>query len=131
MHADLKRGGIEVARCTVERLMHAKRLQGIRRHKTTQPDAAQTPRPPASSSASSPSRLWVADLHPRPLRLALCHGRHWAASSQQPQRAIPTCPQHRAARRSQAVAVTPTTMRGVRLVVQGRTAAHPAQAESR
>ncbi len=64
----LKREGIEVARCTVQRLMREMSLQGVRRGKvrrTTTPDGA-SPRPAdlveRDFSASRPNQLWVADL---------------------------------------------------------------------
>ena len=64
----LTRDGVEVARCTVERLMRAMGLRGAvrgRTFKTTIPDAAAM-RPPdlvdRDFSASRPNELWVADL---------------------------------------------------------------------
>jgi putative transposase len=64
----LKREGIAVARCTVERLMRELGLEGVRRGKarrTTTPDAAAA-RPAdlveRDFSAGGPNRLWVADL---------------------------------------------------------------------
>jgi putative transposase len=64
----LTRDGVEVARCTVERLMRAMGLRGAvrgRTFKTTIPDAAVM-RPPdlvdRDFSASRPNELWVADL---------------------------------------------------------------------
>jgi putative transposase len=64
----LTRDGVEVARCTVERLMRAMGLQGAVRGRTfttTIPDAAAV-RPPdlvdRDFSASRPNALWVADL---------------------------------------------------------------------
>jgi putative transposase len=64
----LRREGIAVARCTVERLMGELHLEGVRRGKTrrtTTPDAA-TVRPAdlveRDFSASRPNQLWVADL---------------------------------------------------------------------
>jgi putative transposase len=64
----LTRDGIEVARCTVGRLMRAMGLRGAvrgRTFKTTMPDAAAL-RPPdlveRQFSASRPNALWVADL---------------------------------------------------------------------
>lgn len=64
----LTRDGVEVARCTVERLMRAMGLQGAvrgRTFKTTMPGAAAL-RPPdlvgRDFSASRPNALWVADL---------------------------------------------------------------------
>ena len=64
----LTRDGVEVARCTVERLMRAMGLRGAvrgRTFKTTMPDEAGI-RPPdlgdRDFSASRPNELWVADL---------------------------------------------------------------------
>jgi len=64
----LRREGIAVARCTVERLMREMRLQGVRRGKfkrTTTPDEA-APRPSdlvnRDFSATRPKQLWVADI---------------------------------------------------------------------
>lgn len=64
----LKREGIEVARCTVERLMQSMSLQGVirgRKFRTTKPDEAAL-RPPdlvdRNFSAIRPNQLWVADL---------------------------------------------------------------------
>jgi putative transposase len=64
----LHREGVEVARCTVERLMRAMGLQGAmrgRKFTTTIPDDAAM-RPPdlvdRDFSASRPNELWVADL---------------------------------------------------------------------
>jgi transposase InsO family protein len=69
IHAELNREGITVARCTVERLMRAQGLRGIRREKTrktTMADGAETPRPAdlveRQFVADAPNRLWVADL---------------------------------------------------------------------
>lgn len=74
VHAELNRkrataGQSSVARCTVERLMRARGLQGITREKTrktTIADGAQTPRPTdlvkRDFTAEAPNRLWVADL---------------------------------------------------------------------
>jgi putative transposase len=69
IHAALNREGITVARCTVERLMRAEGLRGIRREKgrkTTIGDGAETERPEDLVSrkfiASAPNQLWVADL---------------------------------------------------------------------
>jgi transposase InsO family protein len=65
----LLREGIEVARCTVERLMREMGLQGVVRGKkprTTQPaeNAMERPRDLVDRdfSAPAPNRLWVADL---------------------------------------------------------------------
>ena len=64
----LHREGIEVARCTVERLMRELHLQGVRRgkfRKTTTPDV-RAPRPAdlveRNFTATRPNELWVADL---------------------------------------------------------------------
>jgi putative transposase len=64
----LNREGIEVARCTVERLMRAMGLRGAvrgRKYKTTIVDEA-SPRPAdlvqRDFTADRPNRLWVADL---------------------------------------------------------------------
>jgi transposase InsO family protein len=64
----MKREGIEVARCTVERLMRQMGLQGAvrgRKFKTTVSDDS-APRPAdlvmREFSASRPNQLWVADL---------------------------------------------------------------------
>lgn len=63
----LKREGIEVARCTVERLMRVKGLKGVRRGRgvvTTRPEEKAT-RPPdrvqRHFAASRPNELWVVD----------------------------------------------------------------------
>ncbi len=63
----LQREGIEVARCTMERLMRELGLQGAargRRFKTTIPDDA-APRPldlvDRDFAATRPNQLWVAD----------------------------------------------------------------------
>ncbi|HEX2177665.1 MAG TPA: IS3 family transposase [Nocardioidaceae bacterium] len=69
IHAELNRKGHRVARCTVERLMRAQGLRGIRWEKTrrtTVSEGAQTP-PPADLVqrqflARAPNQLWVADL---------------------------------------------------------------------
>jgi len=64
----LRREGIEVARCTVERLMGELGLRGAVRgkaFKTTDP-GENTPQPPdrvdRNFKAPAPNRLWVADL---------------------------------------------------------------------
>ena len=69
VQAALNREGIEVARCTVERLMRAAGIQGIRRHKarrTTFGERAETDRPAdlvkRQFAATAPNQLWVADL---------------------------------------------------------------------
>ncbi len=61
--------GHKVARCTVERLMKAEGLRGIKREKTrktTLSVGAQTPRPAdlveRQFIAQAPNQLWVADL---------------------------------------------------------------------
>lgn len=69
LHALLIRRGIDVARCTVERLMRIARLRGIKREKTrktTVSEGAETPRPTdlveRQFVADAPNQLWVADL---------------------------------------------------------------------
>jgi putative transposase len=64
----LRRDGVQVARCTVERLMRLDGLQGVRRgrkHRTTTPEPAAA-RPPDLVQRQfvtvRPDRLWVADL---------------------------------------------------------------------
>jgi transposase InsO family protein len=66
--AALRREGIEVALCTVERLMRRAGLQGVirgGRRRTTIPEPA-APRPPdlvnRRFTASRPNQMWVADL---------------------------------------------------------------------
>lgn len=66
--AELNRQGVEVARCTVERLMRESGLRGLLRDKsprTTKP-AAETGRPAdlvdRDFTATGPNQLWVADL---------------------------------------------------------------------
>ena len=68
VHAQLRREGRQVARCTVERLMRAQGLRGAvrgRRWTTTTPDTAAA-RPAdlveRDFAAPAPDRLWVADL---------------------------------------------------------------------
>ncbi|MGG5754107.1 IS3 family transposase [Zafaria sp. Z1313] len=68
VHAQLRREGTEVARCTVERLMRAEGLRGVSRAKgprTTKP-APETGRPAdlveRRFSAEAQDRLWVADI---------------------------------------------------------------------
>lgn len=64
----LNREGLEVARCTVERLMRALGLRGVvrgRRVKTTIPDELADRRQDRVSrtfTVSRPNALWVADL---------------------------------------------------------------------
>ena len=64
----LKREGVDVARCTVERLMKALGLEGVRRGRrriTTIPDkAADRPRDAVNRdfTVARPNALWVADL---------------------------------------------------------------------
>jgi putative transposase len=69
VHAELRRKGHRVARCTVERLMRAQGLRGIAREKTrktTHSDGAETPHPAdrveRQFTAEAPNQLWVADL---------------------------------------------------------------------
>ncbi|MCX4231196.1 IS3 family transposase [Streptomyces sp. A15ISP2-DRY2] len=64
----LRRKGIEVARCTVERLMAERGLEGVirgRRRRTTIPEPS-APRPPdlvdRNFTAARPDQLWVADM---------------------------------------------------------------------
>jgi transposase InsO family protein len=63
----LRREDVEVARCTVQRVMHAMGLQGAVRGKavkTTVPDPAQPcPRDKVNRQfhAPTPDRLWVSD----------------------------------------------------------------------
>ena len=66
--AELNRHGVDVARCTVERLMRENGLRGLVRDKsprTTRP-AAETGRPgdlvKRDFTAAGPNQLWVADL---------------------------------------------------------------------
>ena len=68
VYHQLRREGVEIARCTVERLMREMGLEGVRRgafKRTTIPDET-TPRPAdlveRDFSASRPNELWVADL---------------------------------------------------------------------
>ena len=78
----LRREGIEVARCTVERLMREMGLQGVvrgRRFKTTIPEETAS-RPldlvDRDFSATRPNELWVSDLerHEALLNLAVMKG---------------------------------------------------------
>ena len=70
MWHELNRGGIEVARCTVERLMREMGLEGARarkkRPRTTVPGPAGQERPSdllgRDFTASAPNRRWVADI---------------------------------------------------------------------
>ncbi|WP_345076366.1 IS3 family transposase [Brachybacterium paraconglomeratum] len=68
LHAQLRREGIEVARCTVERLMRAEGLRGISRAKgprTTIPGSGPDSRPDLVDrdfTATAPNQLWVADI---------------------------------------------------------------------
>ncbi|NDK92358.1 IS3 family transposase, partial [Gordonia desulfuricans] len=69
VHAELRRKGFDVARCSVERLMKADGLQGIPRlktRKTTRSEGAETPQPAdrvkRQFTAEAPNTLWVADL---------------------------------------------------------------------
>ena len=69
MWRELNRDGIEVARCTVERLMREMGLEGLRarkkRPRTTMPAAGQE-RPSdlleRDFTAPAPNRRWVADI---------------------------------------------------------------------
>ncbi|MEI4274243.1 IS3 family transposase, partial [Klenkia sp. LSe6-5] len=70
VHAELHRQGTPVARCTVERLMRADGLRGVRRSavavpRTTVPAAGPDVRADLVErmfAASAPNRLWVADI---------------------------------------------------------------------
>lgn len=67
IHAQLRREGVGVARCTVERLMRQMGLQGLRRGRrprTTVVDGVPTAADlvERSFSAAGPNRLWVADI---------------------------------------------------------------------
>jgi hypothetical protein len=70
MWRELNRDGIEVARCTVERLMREMGLEGLRarkkRPRTTVPGPAGQERPSdlleRDFTAPSPNRRWVADI---------------------------------------------------------------------
>jgi transposase InsO family protein len=68
VHQQLRREGVRVARCTVERLMREHGLEGVRRgakRRTTTPDESM-PRPPdlvnRRFTADRPDRLWLADI---------------------------------------------------------------------
>ncbi|GAA0551112.1 hypothetical protein GCM10009546_11460 [Actinomadura livida] len=68
VHQQLRRQGVQVARCTVERLMREHGLEGVRRgsrRRTTTPDES-VPRPPdlvnRRFAADRPDRLWLADI---------------------------------------------------------------------
>ncbi|WP_374201356.1 IS3 family transposase [Blastococcus sp. KM273128] len=68
VHAELRRQGYPVARCTVERLMRRRGLRGITRAKgprTTVPGVGPDARPDLverAFTASGPDQLWVADI---------------------------------------------------------------------
>jgi putative transposase len=68
MHAELRRQGHPVARCTVQRLMRQAGLRGISRAKgprTTVPGTGLDTRPDLvdrTFRAAAPDRLWVADI---------------------------------------------------------------------
>ncbi len=69
VHAELNRKGIQVARCTVERLMRAEGLRGIPREKTRKTTLSEGPEAPRPEDrverqfvAAAPNQLWVADL---------------------------------------------------------------------
>jgi putative transposase len=68
VHAEVRRQGHPVARCTVERLMRAAGLRGISRAKgprTTVPGTGPDTRPDLvdrAFTATGPDRLWVADI---------------------------------------------------------------------
>jgi putative transposase len=74
MWAHLNREGIEVARCTVERLMRGNGWQGVRRRarppRTTEPDPAAVKAPDLVDrqfGADAPDQLYVADFTYVPL----------------------------------------------------------------
>ncbi len=79
MWAQLNREGIEVARCTVERLMAANGWQGVRRAKkvrTTTPDPAANRAPDLVNrrfTVPSPNLLWVADFTLVPTLCGFCY----------------------------------------------------------
>ncbi len=67
VHAQLNREGIRVARCTVERLMRQKGLQGLRRGRRPRTTIAAASPSLADLvdrrfTADQPNRLWVADI---------------------------------------------------------------------
>jgi putative transposase len=68
VHAELRRQGHPVARCTVARLMRAAGLRGISRAKgprTTVPGSGPDARPDLvdrAFTATAPNQLWVADI---------------------------------------------------------------------
>ncbi|WP_370542097.1 IS3 family transposase [Amycolatopsis sp. FDAARGOS 1241] len=67
VHAQLNREGIRVARCTVERLMRQKGLQGLRRGRRPRTTIAAASPSPADLvdrrfTADQPNQLWVADI---------------------------------------------------------------------
>ena len=68
VHAEVRRQGHPVARCTVERLMRAAGLRGITRAKgprTTIPGSGPDTRPDLVErefTATGPDQLWVADI---------------------------------------------------------------------
>ncbi|WIY01954.1 IS3 family transposase [Amycolatopsis mongoliensis] len=67
VHSQLNREGIGVARCTVERLMRQKGLQGLRRGRRPRTTIAAASPSPADLvdrrfAADQPNQLWVADI---------------------------------------------------------------------
>jgi putative transposase len=67
VYAQLNRDGVRVARCTVERLMRQKGLQGLRRGRRPGTTVAADSPSPAdlverSFTADQPNQLWVADI---------------------------------------------------------------------
>ncbi|QRP43031.1 IS3 family transposase [Amycolatopsis sp. FDAARGOS 1241] len=68
VHARLNREGIRVARCTVERLMRQKGLQGLRRGRRPRATIAAAASPSPADlvgrrfTADQPNQLWVADI---------------------------------------------------------------------
>lgn len=70
LHAQLRREGVSVARCTVERLMRAEGMRGISREKDPRitvsgdsPDA-RLDLVERDFTATAPKQLWVADIPP-------------------------------------------------------------------
>ena len=68
LHAQLRREGVSVARCTIERLMRSAGLRGVSRAKgprTTIPGNGPETRPDLVErdfTATAPNQLWVADI---------------------------------------------------------------------
>jgi transposase InsO family protein len=68
VHRQLRRQGVQVARCTVERLMREHGLEGVRRGGKRRATIADTsaPRPPdlvnRHFAADRPDQVWLADI---------------------------------------------------------------------